>query len=121
MNLYPERLINQTLTGLESQLYLPVHLKKKPLPRKDILKDIQKIKSSALQEYLEIIIHRIAIDIQVQYILKDLDKRTQQIKDAAIPDTQKLSLIQRYRTADERLLSKSLGELLELQKRRKTI
>jgi hypothetical protein len=95
--------------------------KEKSLPRKDILKDIQKIKSSALQEYLEIIIHRIAIDIQVQYILKDLDKRTQQIKDSAIPDTQKLSLIQRYRTADERLFSKSLGELLELQKRRKTI
>jgi len=95
--------------------------KEKPLSRKDIFKDIQRIKSSALQEYLEIIIHRIAIDIQVQYILKDLDKRTQQIKDAAIPDTQKLSLIQRYRTADERLFSKSLGELLELQKRRKTI
>jgi len=95
--------------------------KEKSLSRKGILKDIQKIKSSAIQEYLEIIVHRIAIDIQVQYILKDLDKRTQQIKDAAIPDTQKLSLVQRYRTADERQFSKTLGELLELQKRRKSV
>ena len=81
----------------------------------------KKIKSSALQEYLEIVVHRLAKDIQVQYILKDLDKRTQQIRDAAIPDTQKLSLVQRYRTADERQFSKTLGELLELQKRRQSV
>jgi len=91
------------------------------LTTEDILKDTKKIKSSALQEYLEIVVHRLAKDIQVQYILKDLDKRTQQIRDAAIPDTQKLSLVQRYRTADERQFSKTLGELLELQKRRSTI
>ena len=57
--------------------------------------------------------------MQVQFILQDLEQRIQQIKDAAIPDTQKLVLIQRYRTADERQFSKTLGELLELQKRRK--
>ena len=54
-------------------------------------------------------------DLQIQTVLKDLKKRTQQIKDAAIPDTQKLSLIQRYRTADERQFSKTLGELLKLR------
>jgi len=95
--------------------------KEELLPIENILKDTKKIKSSALQEYLEIVVRRLAKDIQVQYILKDLDRRTQQIKDAAIPDTQKLSLVQRYRTADERQFSKTLGELLELQKIRNNI
>ena len=74
-----------------------------------------------MQKYLEKLSDSLARDLQVQYILKDLDKRTQLIKDATIPDTQKLSLVQRYRTADERQFSKTLGELLELQKRRNTI
>ena len=54
-------------------------------------------------------------------MVKNLEVRSQQVKDAAMPDTQKLSLIQRYRTADERQFSKTLGELLELQKRRKIV
>ena len=74
-----------------------------------------------MQKYLDKLADSLAKDLQVQFILKDLDKRTQQIRDAAIPDTQKLSLVQRYRTADERQFSKTLGELLELQKRRNTI
>mgnify|MGYP004003534597 FL=1 len=74
-----------------------------------------------MQAYLDKLADSLAKDLQVQYILKDLDKRTQLIKDAAIPDTQKLTLVQRYRTADERQFSKTLGELLELQKRRNTI
>ena len=92
-----------------------------PPPIVDIMENAHKISSSSLQKYLDNLAHNITKDLQVQYILKDLDQRTQQIKDAAIPDTQKLSLIQRYRTADERQFSKTLGELLELQKRRKTI
>ena len=74
-----------------------------------------------MQKYLDKLADSLAKDLQVQFILKDLDKRTQQIKDAAIPDTQKLSLVQRYRTADERQFSKTLGELLELQKRRQSV
>ena len=74
-----------------------------------------------MQAYLDLLANSLAKDLQVQFILKDLDKRTQQIKDAAIPDTQKLSLVQRYRTADERQFSKTLGELLELQKRRQSV
>jgi len=64
---------------------------------------------------------RLVDDLQVQTVLRDSTKRSQQLKDAAIPDTQKLNLVQRYRTADERQFSKTLGELLELQKRRKTV
>ncbi len=92
-----------------------------PPPIVDIMENAHKISSSSLQKYLDNLAHNITKDLQVQYILKDLDRRTQQIKDAAIPDTQKLNLVQRYRTADERLFSKTLGELLELQKRRKNI
>jgi hypothetical protein len=92
-----------------------------PLSIEEITENSHKISSSSMQAYLEKLADSLAKDLQVQFILKDLDKRTQQIKDAAIPNTQKLSLVQRYRTADERQFSKTLGELLELQKRWNTI
>ena len=79
------------------------------------------LQSYSLQQYFNKLIHSLAKDTQVQLILANLEPRIQQIKDAAIPDTQKLGLIQRYRTADERQFSKTLGELLELQKRRKSV
>ena len=81
----------------------------------EVVKDSHQISSQSLQQYLEKLANNLSKDLQVQYILKDLDQRTRQIKDAAMPDTQKLSLIQRYRTADERQFSKSLGELLKLR------
>ena len=87
----------------------------------EIFKDSHKISATSLQEYFKNLKIRIINDLQVQTVLRDSAERSQQIKDAAIPDTQKLSLIQRYRTADERQFSKTLGELLELQKRRKTV
>ncbi len=92
-----------------------------PLSIEEITENSHKISSTSMQKYLDKLANSLAKDLQVQYILKDLDKRTQQIKDAAIPDTQKLSLVQRYRTADERQFSKTLGELLELQKRRQSV
>jgi hypothetical protein len=92
-----------------------------PLSIEEITENSHKISSTSMQKYLDKLADSLAKDLQVQFILKDLDKRTQQIKDAAIPDTQKLSLVQRYRTADERQFSKTLGELLELQKRRNNI
>ena len=87
----------------------------------EIVEGAHKISSHSLQKYFDKLLHSLAKDTQVQLILKDLGPRIQQIKDAAIPDTQKLSLIQRYRTADERQFSKTLGELLELQKIRNNI
>ena len=85
----------------------------------EITESSKDIKSSDLHKYLNNLSQTLIKDLQVQTVLKDLDKRIQQIKNSAIPDTQKLSLMQRYRTADERQFSKTLGELLELQKRRK--
>lgn len=87
----------------------------------EIFKGTHEISSTSLQEYFKNLTTRLIGDLQVQTVLRDSVERSQQLKDAAIPDTQKLSLIQRYRTADERQFSKTLGELLELQKRRKTI
>jgi len=91
------------------------------LSKKEITKDINKIKSACLQQYLEQLTVELDSELSVQIMIKNLEARSQQIKDAAMPDTKKLNLIQRYRTADERQFSKTLGELLELQKRRKTI
>ena len=90
-------------------------------PTEEVLKNSHEISTSSLHQYLEKLSHNITKDLQVQYILRDLAHRMQQMQDAAMPDTQKLSLVQRYRTADERQFSKTLGELLELQKRRNNV
>ena len=60
----------------------------------DFIEGTHGISPHSLQEYLDKLAYSLAKDLQVQLILKDLDGRTQQIKDAALPDTQKLSLIQ---------------------------
>ena len=94
---------------------------KESLSYEEFIETTHKISPSSLQKYLNKLAFGLSENLQAQLVLKDIDHRTQQIKDAAIPDTQKLSLIQRYRTADERQFSKTLGELLELQKRRNNI
>ncbi len=81
----------------------------------EFIETTDKISPSSLQKYLNKLAFGLSENLQAQLVLKDIDHRTQQIKDAAMPDTQKLSLIQRYRTADERQFSKSLGELLKLR------
>ena len=85
------------------------------LTSSEITESSKNIKSSNLHKYLDSLSQTLIKDLQVQTVLKDLDKRIQQIKNSAIPDAQKLSLVQRYRTADERQFSKTLGELLKLR------
>ena len=82
-------------------------------------KDVSELESDLLQKYLRKLIMDFDNDIKIQSIINNLEDRSKQVKNSAMPDTQKLGLIQRYRTADERQFSKTLGELLELQKRRK--
>ena len=88
---------------------------KESLSYEEFIETTDKISPSSLQKYLNKLAFSLSENLQAQLVLKDVDHRTQQIKDAAMPDTQKLSLIQRYRTADERQFSKSLGELLKLR------
>jgi len=90
-----------------------------PLSNKEITKDIDKIKSAALQRYLKQLTVALDSELNVQIMDKNLETRFQQVKDAAIPDPQMLTLIQRYRTSNERQFSKSLAELIALQDRRK--
>ena len=90
-----------------------------PSPEIEVIHDPNKIQSTLLQRYLEQLSRNLGSDIQAQMTLNNVEKRSQQVKDAAIPNAQELNLIQRYRTANERQFSKTLGELLELQKRRK--
>jgi len=92
-----------------------------PCQKRISQKTLKKIKSAPLQQYLEQLTVALDSELSIQIMVKNLEVRSQQVKDAAMPDTQKLSLIQRYRTADERQFSKTLGELLELQKRRKIV
>jgi len=88
---------------------------KESLSYEEFIETTDKISLSSLQKYLNKLAFSLSENLQAQLVLKDIDHRTQQIKDAAIPDIQKLSLIQRYRTADERQFSKTLGELLKLR------
>ena len=88
---------------------------KESLSYEEFIETTDKISPSSLQKYLNKLAFGLSENLQAQLVLKDIDHRTQQIKDAAMADTQKLSLIQRYRTADERQFSKSLGELLKLR------
>ncbi len=94
---------------------------KESLSYEEFIETTHKISPSSLQKYLNKLAFGLSENLQAQLVLKDIDHRTQQIKDAALPDPKKLDLIQRYRTADESLFSKTLGELLELQKRRKNV
>ena len=88
---------------------------KESLSYEEFIETTDKISPSSLQKYLNKLAFSLSENLQAQLVLKDVEQRTQQIKDAAMPDTQKLSLIQRYRTADERQFSKTLGELLKLR------
>ena len=88
------------------------------LTASEITKKSENIRTSDLREYLDNLSQSLAKDLQVQTVLKNLDVRIQQVKNSAIPDPQKPSLVQRYRTANERQFSKTLGELFEVQKRR---
>ena len=88
---------------------------KESLSYEEFIESTHEISPSSLQKYLNKLAFGLSENLQAQLVLKDIDHRTQQIKDAAMADTQKLSLIQRYRTADERQFSKSLGELLKLR------
>jgi len=85
------------------------------LSYEEFIEGTHEISPSSLQKYLNKLAYGLSENLQAQLVLKDVEQRTQQIKDAAMPDTQKLSLIQRYRTADERQSSKTLGELLKLR------
>jgi len=84
-------------------------------------KDVNELESDLLQKYLRKLIMDFDNDIKIQSIINNLEDRSKQVKNAAMPDTQKLGLIQRYRTADERLFSKSFRELIAIQDRRKNI
>ena len=84
-------------------------------------KDVSELESDLLQKYLRKLVMDFDNDIKIQSIINNLEDRSKQVKNAAIPDIQKLSLIQRYRTADERLFSKSFRELIAIQDRRKNI
>jgi len=93
----------------------------KPSSMAESTQDPNKIQSTSLQQYLEQLSRNLGSDIHAQTIINNVGKRSQQVKDAAMPDPHKLSLIQRYRTAEERQFSKSLGELIAIQDRRKNI
>jgi hypothetical protein len=93
----------------------------KTLSEDEVVKNANTIQTALIHKYLENLYTDINKELHIQLILKDYDKRHNLVKESALPDQKSIDLIQRYRTSNERQFSKSLGELFELQKRRKTI
>jgi hypothetical protein len=93
----------------------------KTLLEDEVVKNANTTQTALIHKYLETLYDNINKELDIQLILKDYDKRHKLVKESALPDQKSIDLIQRYRTANEKQFSKSLGELLELQKRRKTI
>ena len=91
------------------------------LTEEEINKDAHRIASYKITDYLERKLKQFSKERLIMSVIRELPKRTELLKAAATPDPQKLSLLQRYRTADDKQFSKSLGELLELQRRRKEV
>jgi len=87
----------------------------------EITAESYSISSKTHTDLLEHKLKQLAKEQIVLAVINDLPNRMNLLQQSAIPEDKKLSLIQRYRTADDRQFSKSLGELLELQKRRKEI
>ncbi len=87
----------------------------------EITADSYSISSKTLTDFLEQKMKQLAKEQIVLAVINDLPNRMNLLQQSAIPEDKKLSLIQRYQTSDDRQFSKSLGELLELQKRRKEI
>ena len=93
----------------------------KSLLEDEVVNNANTIQTALIHKYLETLYTNINKELHIQLILKDYDKRHKLVKESALPDQKSIDLIQRYRTANERQLSKSLGELLELKKRRENI
>jgi len=90
----------------------------KSITDEELHKDTALIKSKSIIHYLESLRHELAKDLQVLHTVRKVGDRSRQIQNSSMPDEKKLSLIQRYRTADERLFSKTLKELMELRELR---
>jgi len=86
------------------------------LTNEELLRDAEKISSTNLRTYLKKLVEVISRELRVKSVMVNFNKRKHALKAAATPDAQKMSLLHRYRTADERLFSKILGEFYEMQK-----
>ena len=89
-----------------------------PISEEELEESGNKVPDSTLQNYVEHLLQKagkneVFKEIAFSYI-RNMEQRT----NAATPSKEELDKIHRARTSDERLLSRSIGELLELQERR---
>ena len=89
-----------------------------PTSEEELEESGNKVPDSTLQNYVEHLLQKagkneVFKEIAFSYI-RNMEQRT----NAATPNKEELDKIHRARTSDERLLSRSIGELLELQERR---
>jgi len=90
--------------------------KRRTLSENELLKDSEIISAENIRKYLTGVMDRLAHELRIESVMVQFKDRKNILEASATPESQKMSLIQRYRTADERLFSKILGEFYEMQK-----
>ena len=91
---------------------------KTSISEEDIENSGNKVPDSTLQNYVEHLLQKAGKDEVFKEIALVYIRNMEQRNSAATPTKEELDKTHRPTTSDERLLSRSIGELLELQERR---
>lgn len=91
---------------------------KSSISEEEIENSGNRVPDSTLQNYVEHLLQKAGKDEVFKEVALFYVRNMEQRNSAATPTKEELDKIHRARTADERLLSRSIGELLELQERR---
>jgi hypothetical protein len=89
-----------------------------PISEEELENSGNKVPDSTLQNYVEHLLQKAGKNEVFKEIAFAYIRNMEQRRNAATPNKEELDKIHRARTSDERLLSRSIGELLELQERR---
>ena len=79
------------------------------------------VTAAQITQFIEKRLRLVTHDTAVLGLALEFDERQKLVRKTALPETEQLKTINRYRTADQRLFSKTLAELYAIQKHRQMI
>ena len=86
------------------------------MTRQKIEETATKVTAKQITDFIEKRLRLVTRDTVLLGLVRDFDARHDLMKKIALPEAEKQSQIHRYRTADQKLFSKTLAELIALQK-----
>jgi len=89
--------------------------------RKELEETAGKVTAKHITDFIEKRLRLVTRDTALLGLVRDFDERRELMKKTALPETEKQTQINRYRTADQKLFSKTLAELIALQKLRREL